>query len=313
MATDVILTEAFIIALLAAAVRLATPILLTSLGEIFAERSGVLNIGLEGVMLIGTFLTFLTAYYTNNLLLALVIGALAGALMSLVHGIVSISLKANQVVSGIAINFLALGLAGFFFRLNLGIQLTPPTITGLEILKIPLLGDIPFLGPIFFNQNILIYFALLFVPICWAVLTKTTYGLKIRAVGENPRAADTLGINVFRTRYACVVFGGVMAGIGGALLVLNQGGQTFMEYMVAGRGWMALVLVMFSKWNPLRALGGALLFGGADALQLRIQALSIGIPYHFLIMFPYVVTLVVLIGVSRKAERPSSLAVPYSR
>jgi simple sugar transport system permease protein len=313
MAWEILFSEAFIIALLSAGVRLATPILLTSLGEIFTQRSGILNLGLEGMMLIGCFSTFLVAYYTNNVLLALLAGALAGAVIAFVHAVVCISARANQTVSGIALNFVALGLAGFFFRLRLGIQLTPPTVEGLDTLKIPLLGDIPFIGPILFDQNVIVYFTFILVPIYWWFLFKTTYGLKIKAVGENPKAADTLGINVFRVRYACVIFGGLMAGLGGASLALGQRGQTFMEYMVAGRGWMALVLVMFSKWNPARALAGALLFGITDALQLRVQALDIGIPYHFLLMLPYAVTLIVLIGVSRKAERPAAMGVPYKR
>ena len=308
-----ILTEAFLILLLAATVRMATPYTLTALGEIFSQRSGVLNLGLEGMMLAGAFGSFMGMAYTGSAWLGVLIGVLAGGLMGLIHAFLSITLRVNQVISGIGINILSLGLVGFFFRVAFGVFGTPPTISGLGTTEIPILSQIPVVGTILFKQNILVYVTLILVFLCAIVLFRTTYGLRIRAVGENPRAADTVGVNVNRVRYLCVIFGGLMAGLGGTVLIMSVPGQTFKEYIIGGRGWIAVALVIFAKWLPYRAFGGALLFGGLDALQLRLQAMGVAIPYRFLLVLPALLTLIILIIVSRKASGPASLCVPYKR
>lgn len=312
MGWELIFTQAFLTTVLASGVRLATPILFTTLGEIFTERSGVLNLGLEGMMTSAAFGSFYVAFLTGNLWLGLLGGIISGGLMSLIMAFMSVKLKVNQVVTGLAINFFALGTAGFFFRTYFGVTTIPPRIEGFGATNIPFLERIPVIGPILFQQNFLVYVAIITVFICAFILYRTTIGLKIRSVGENPEAADTLGINVNRLRFLCVIFGGLMAGVGGSFLVLTIKNQTFMDYMVSGRGWIAIALVFFCRWDPYRALGGALLFGFVDAFQLQLQAIGVGVPYEFLLMLPYILTLVVLITAS-KAEAPASLCIPFKR
>ena len=313
MGWEIILSQAFLVSFLATTIRLAVPILIPTLGEIFAQKSGVLNLGIEGMMITGALGAFLTSYYTGNPWLGVLSGLVVGGLFGLLHAFMTITLSVNQVLTGLAIFILGPGLAGFIFRTIFGVTLIPPITTSFTPLHIPLLSKIPVLGPVLFQQNILVYLAFIFVPICGFILFKTAIGLKITGAGENPRAADTLGVNVYRIRYLCVIFGGVMAGFGGAFMALSTPGQTFMEYMIGGRGWIAVALVIFAKWNPYRALGGALLFGGADALQMRVQALGIGIPHHFLLMLPFVLTIVILVMISKGTSEPSALTIPYKR
>lgn len=307
-----ILQEAFIIGFLAAAVRMATPILLTAVGEIFAERSGILNIGVEGIMLVGALSAFLSAYFSGNLWLGLTVAMVAGATMGLLMAYLSVTLRANQVVAGIAINIFAFGATTFVYRIFFGTGFIPPMTERFPTIPIPLLSRIPYLGPSVFSQIAPVYIALGLVPLAWLVLFWTQPGVSIRAVGEVPKAADTVGINVFRVRYACVIVGGVLAGLGGATLSLGHM-SLFTENMTAGRGFIALAIVIFSKWDPLRALWASLLFGAADGLQLRLQALGVAVPFQFLLMLPYLLTVAVLVGVVSKAEAPASLVVPYTK
>jgi simple sugar transport system permease protein len=307
-----ILTVSFIISILAFSVRMMPPALFAALGEIFAERSGVLNLGIEGVMLIGAFTAFATAYFTNNVLVGVLSAIVAGCMIGMLAAFMSVTLCVDQIVSGIGIWFLGLGLSSFLFKIFFGSFTSYPSISILRSIPIPGLTDAPIIGTILFNHNLLVYLILILPPACWAILFKTTAGLKVRSVGENPKAADSLGINVFKVRYITTILAGAFAAIGGAYLTLGYLG-TFTINMSAGRGFIALAIVILSKWNPISALGGAFLFGALDALQIRLQAVGLGIPYQFLLMLPYIVTLIVLVTTTRKAGTPAALTIPYRR
>lgn len=301
-----------LVSLLAGAIRMSMPILLPALGEIFTQRSGILNLGLEGIMLMGALAGFAGTFFTQNLWVGLLAAVITGILFSLIMGFLSITVKANQVIAGTAITILGTGLSTFLFREMFGIQKLPPQIESFTPLEIPLLSDIPFLGPVLFNHNAMIYLTLILVVFTAFVLEKTPFGLQVRAVGENPRAADSKGINVALVRYLCVMIGGAFAGLGGAFLSIGFM-NTFIDGMVAGRGFIAVAVVIFARWNPYRALGAALLFGGASALQMRLQAIGVPIPHQFLLALPYVLTILVLLSVSKKAEFPAAYTLPYSR
>lgn len=291
---------------------MSIPILLPALGEIFTQRSGILNLGLEGIMLMGALAGFGGTFFTQNLWVGLLAAVITGIMFSLIMGFLSITVKANQVIAGTALTILGTGLSTFLFREIFGIQKLPPQIESFAPLQIPFLSDIPFLGPVLFNHNIMVYLTLLLVVCSAFVLEKTPFGLKVRAVGENPRAADSKGINVTFVRYLCVMIGGAFAGLGGAFLSIGFM-NTFLDGMVAGRGFIAVAVVIFARWNPYRALGAALLFGGASALQMRLQAIGVPIPHQFLLALPYVLTILVLLSVSKKAEFPAAYTLPYSR
>jgi len=301
-----------LVSLLAGAIRMSIPILLPALGEIFTQRSGILNLGLEGIMLMGALAGFGGTFFTQNLWFGLLAAVITGITFSLIMGFLSITVKANQVIAGTALTILGTGLSTFLFREMFGIQKLPPQIESFAPLQIPFLSDIPFLGPVLFNHNIMVYLTLLLVVCSAFVLEKTPFGLQVRAVGENPRAADSKGINVTLVRYLCVMIGGAFAGLGGAFLSIGFM-NTFLDGMVAGRGFIAVAVVIFARWNPYRALGAALLFGGASALQMRLQAIGVPIPHQFLLALPYVLTILVLLSVSKKAEFPAAYTLPYSR
>lgn len=306
-----ILTHTFLIGVLAAGMRLATPILLAALGEVFAERAGVLKIGIEGEMLIGALCGFLGAFYLKNLWLGLLLGMAGAALFSLIAAVMSITFRVDQVITGITLNILALGLTSFVYRFILGQSMIPPSVTALKPLKIPGLSAIPVLGPILFQQNLLVYLTFFgLVPLCTFIIFKTPFGLNMRAVGEYPLAADTVGVHVIGMRYACVLIGGLFSGLGGAFMTLAQLNM-FTENMTAGRGFIALAAVIFGKWHPVGAMLATLLFGIADALQLRLQALGADVPYQFLLMLPYLLTIIALVGVVKRTNAPAALAVPY--
>ncbi len=307
-----LITVAFVTGVLAASVRLATPILLTAVGEVFTERAGILNLGLEGTMLMGALGGFLGAYWTGNLWIGVLAAMVTGVIFGLVMGFISITVKANQVVAGLGITILGSGLSTLMFRLAFGLRSTPPTLDIFPTVPIPLLSDLPGLGPVLFEHNALVYLALILVPIAALLLYRTHFGLAIRAVGESPDAADTRGVNVSLTRYLSVIIGGALAGLGGGYLVLGSLGL-FWTQMTAGRGFIAIAVVVFSKWDPVRALLGALVFGFASALQISLQTLRVPIASELLLMLPYIVTILVLISVSRRAEFPGAFVVPYYR
>jgi simple sugar transport system permease protein len=309
---EMFLNEAFLVSLAAAGIRMATPLLLVALGEIIAERAGIMNLSLEGVMTAGAFAAYVITFFTGNLFDGLLFSAIAGVIFGLIMAYASITLRANQTIVGLGLWLLGLGAVHFLFRSTFGVLTIPYTVPPLEPIPIPILSQIPIIGEILFKQNLLVYIAFILVPIVYIILFKTTIGLKIRSVGENPRAADTLGINVFLLRYVCTIVGAALAGLGGAYLALELG--FFREYMVSGRGWIAIALVIFSGWEPFKALAGSILFGIIDALQIRIQALRIPIPYQILQMFPFIATFIALIIISKKvAGRPAALAIPYKR
>ena len=301
-----------VIAILQAAVRAGTPILFVCIGEIYAERSGVLNVGLEGMMLVGAIAGFTASFNAGNPVVGVLVAALAGAAFSIIHAYVTITLRADQIVSGLTLTILGTGISGFYGKAMIG-QVGP----GFDRVQLPVLSEIPVLGSVFFNQDAMVYLSYVLVPIAWWVMYKTHLGLAIRSVGENPSAADSLGVSVTKVRYGCVLFGGAMAGIGGAYLSLAYTSM-WIEQMSGGRGWITLALVIFAGWNPARAALGAYLFGGADALQMRIQAVGLDIPTYFLMMLPYVLTIAILILASRASLRrrlgaPAALGIPYAR
>ncbi len=312
-----LLTWTFLVALLTAGIRLAVPVLLAVLGEIITERAGVMNLGLEGIMLVGGLSGFVVAYSVEQATgmgslaawVGLVAGLLAGAVMGLIMAVLTVSLKTDQVVTGVTLVLLGQGLTAFLYRRQFGSM--GARVTGLEAIPIPLLSQIPVVGEVLFNHNGMVYLTALLVFLCWFLLFRTTWGMELRAVGENPAAADTSGLNVTRIRYICVLIGAAMAGLAGAFLTVVQL-KLFIEGVTAGRGWIAIALVVFSRWQPIWALVGALLFGVADALQYRIQAMGVkDLPYEFLLMLPYVLTLLVLMQTKGRSDAPAALGTPY--
>lgn len=302
-----------IISILAAAITAGTPLLFAALGEIFAERAGVLNLGVEGMMLTGAVTGFMVAVTTGNPWLGALGAVLAGGIISLIHAVLCVTMQANQVVSGLALTIFGTGLSGYLGKAYIGIP-APKTFTKFAV---PLLSDIPFIGPVLFNQDALVYCSYLLVPIVWFYIYKTKHGLNLRAIGENPAAADAMGINVFTLRYFYVVLGGMLAGLGGAYLSLAYA-PSWLENMTAGRGWIAVALVIFATWNPLKAVGGAYLFGGVDALGYRMQAMGLDISSFFLKMLPYIFTIIVLIFATTQTNKknigpPGALSLPYDR
>lgn len=305
-----ILTQLFGVSLFAAAIRLAAPIIAAAVGEVYAERAGVLNIGVEGMMLMGAFGAVLTAFYLNSPWLGLLGGMTCGAALAAMHAFASITLRINQVVSGIAINILALGTTTTMARILF--QEKRPQVAAFDAVSIPACKDIPVVGPILCQQAVLVHLILAVAVVSQIVLFRTTVGLRIRAVGENPKAADAAGIQVLLIRYACTIFGGIMAGIGGTFLSLGQL-NLFVDNMSAGKGWIALAAVIFGRWNPLGAALGGLLFGAVEALGLRAQALGLPIPHELLLMLPYLTTFLVFAGLVSHARAPAALGKPYAK
>lgn len=307
-----VFTLGFIITLIAATIRLSVPILLAALGGMFSERSGVINIGLEGMMLIGALFGVIGSYMTGSPWFGIVFAIGGGILLALVHAYMTVSLGVDHVVTGIALNILSVGLTSFIFRAKFGITTTPVTVNAFKPLVIPVLKDIPVIGPILFQQNILVYLAFLLVPIASVILYRTSWGLAVRTVGEHPKAADTVGINVVKIRYICVAISGVLAGVAGAFLSLGQFNM-FVDNMVSGRGFIAVAAVIFGKWKPLGILAASLVFGLADALQIRLQAAGTGIPYQWFLMLPYLVTVVAMSGLVGKTTAPAALGKVYEK
>jgi general nucleoside transport system permease protein len=313
-----LLTTSFLIGVLAGAVRLAVPILLAALGEIVTERAGVLNLGLEGIMLAGALAGFMTTSWAEHELrgaasgvapwLGLGAGVLAGLAMGLVMAMLSVSLRTNQVVAGIMLVALGYGATAYIYREAFG-SLTA-RIAPMEPAPVPGLAELPVIGPVLFAHDSATYLSLAILAGVSFLLFRTTWGLAIRAVGERPAAADTAGIDVARTRYAAVLVGSALTGLGGAVLTVAQLG-IFKEGVTAGRGWIAVALVIFARWRPGLALAGALLFGCATALQFRLQALNLPwLPYEVLLMLPYLLTLLVLMR-ARTEDAPAALGTPY--
>lgn len=309
---DQILTGGFLVSLLASTIRLATPIMVPALGQLYTQRAGILNLGVEGNMLMGAVAGFAVAYLSGSLWLGLFAGMAVGVLWSAIMAWLSITKKANQVIAGLGMNILAGGLAAYCYRVIFGVQSLPPSVSCFPSVQIPVLSDIPVLGPILFQHNLLVYLSFLLVPITWFILEKTVFGLKIKAVGEHPRAADSKGISVAGIRYASVLIGGLYAGAAGAFMTIAYL-NTFTEAVISGRGYIAVAVVIFARFLPIRTMWGALLFGFASALQMRLQALGVDVANQIMLMLPYVMTIIALIFASNKAEFPSAYTLPYSR
>lgn len=307
---EAIFSQGFLLGLVISTIRLATPLIYTALGEMFSERAGLLNIGLEGIMAFGTLSGFLGAYIFNNPWAGVLFGILGGMLINLIYAFATVTLNGDHTVNGMVLNILAVGLASYIYRSFFGITGEPEVVQGFQELHLPLLSKIPFLGETLFSHTILVYLAFILIPICHIVLFKTTFGLKLRSVGEYPKAADTLGVNVTRMKYIGAMLCGGLAGLGGAYLTIAYMNK-FLDNMVAGRGFIALAAVIFGKWKPQGILWACLLFGFADAFQLRLQAIGFQIPYQFLIMLPYVLTLIALAGVVGKTVGPAANGQPY--
>jgi ABC-type uncharacterized transport system permease subunit len=295
-----------------AAIRSGTSILLPCLGGILAERAGVLTLGTEGMMLVGALAGFAAAHGSESAALGFAAGCAAGAALALLHAALSVTLRANQVVSGLALVLLATGATSLFGRPYIG-----QPIPGMGALPLPILGDLPVLGRMLFRHDVIVYVSYLLAPALWLFLHRTRPGLYLRAVGESPETADAMGISVAATRYLATAGGGALIGLGGAYLSLAYT-PLWIEHMSAGRGWIAIALVIFAGWNPLKAIGGAYLFGGVDAFQLRLQAAGSQLPPHLLLALPYVVTILVLALAStargrRRFAMPAALGLPYAR
>ena len=292
-------------AVLASTIRQSTPLVLGALCGLLGERSAVINIGIEGQMLLGAFVGFLVNVWTGNLLLAVFAAIITGALMGLLLAYMSVTLKMDQIIGGTVINILALGLTGYFYQVGL-------TTNG-KLQPIPLgpLADIPIIGPALFNNPPITYATFVLVILVHYVLFHTKWGLRSRAVGEHPRAADTLGVNVFKIRYVNVIVGGAIAGLAGAFLTLEAVGS-FERNMTNGRGFVALAVMIFGKFTPLGAWGAALLFGFASAMQTQLQFAGINVPHQFIGILPYVLTIVVLAFVGR-THVPAADGVPYEK
>lgn len=301
-----------VVPFLASTIRLSIPILLAGIGGVFMARSGIVNIGIEGTMLFGALAGVLGSFYWNTPLAGAIMAVVIGGLVGLLFSYLIVSIGADQIVMGMAINLLALGLTTTVFRVIFGVSTTPPSVAMFSPIKIPLLGDLPIIGPAFFQHAVLVYLAYILVPLAAWILFKTVIGLRIRAVGENPKAADTVGINVYKIRYGTCILGGMLSGLAGAYISICQLNQ-FTENMTAGKGFIALAAVIFGKWNPWGVLVAALLFGAGDALQLRLQLQHSDIPYQFLLALPYILTILVLAGVGGKATAPASSGKAYKR
>jgi general nucleoside transport system permease protein len=299
----------FLLLLLGAMLRISTPILFAALGETIIERSGVLNLGIEGTMVLSAFTGFVVAQQSGSLWLGLLTAIVTGMLLSLLLGFLTVTLGLNQHVSGLGITLLASGLALYFFRILYGGSSTPPALeNSFELLPIAK-GTI--IEPLL-SQYWLTYVALLMVPFLGWMLSKTTFGLRLRAVGMNPEAVDVAGVNVYRTRYFALVLGGALIGLAGAFLSLAQLGA-FTHGVVNGRGWVALAIVIFGNWQPTKVFLGVLLFGFLQALQLRLQAEGVPLPYEALLALPYIATIVVLAIAGRNASYPTAMLKPYRR
>lgn len=300
---------AVLIGILTSGIRLATPYLYAGIGETFGQLSGVYNLGVDGIMLMGAYAGFYVTFRTGNPWLGLLAAILIGGLLGLVMAVISVTLKAEQGISGIGMYLFGLGMSDLLFQKTLG-KVNP--VSGFPSIPIPFLSDLPVVGSIFFQHNILVYAAFLLVPLSWFILERTTLGLKVKAVGQNPAAADALGVNVNLVRYITIVIGGALSGIAGASLsiaLLN----VFQQNLTSGMGFIAVALVYFGGWRPTGILLGSLLFSSVNALQLWVQVLNLPIPADFATMLPYVLTILALVFAVRKVDAPAALSKVFER
>ncbi|MDF5721551.1 MAG: ABC transporter permease [Rhizonema sp. PD37] len=294
---------------LVSSLRLAVPLAFAALGGLCSERSGVLNIALEGMLLTGAFTSAVATFYTNNPWIGILAAFVSGGLVGLLHAFLSVSLRVEQLVSGLAINLVAAGVTSFLARLVFSSGNTQ-RLEGIQPIIIPSLAHLPLLGPLLFQQDALVYLLFILVALSTYILFYTKFGLTLRAVGEYPKAVDTSGISVPRVRYLAVIMSGCLTGLGGAYLSLVQV-KYFAEGMSAGKGFIAIAALIFGKWHPVFSFFACLLFGATEALQLRIQATGVNIPYQFLSMLPYTVAILALVGLAGRSKPPAALGIPY--
>lgn len=302
-------TASVLIGILTSGIRLATPYLYAAVGETFGQRSGMLNLGVDGIMLMGAFFGFYVVFLTDNYWLGLLVAIIVGAIMGLATAFMNVTLQAQQGISGIGVFLFGLGMSDLLFQKLVN---NVETVSGFPNAPIPLLSKIPVIGEIFFNQNVLVYGAYLLVPVAWFILNKTTLGLKINSVGENPAAADTLGVSVSGIRYLTVTLGGILAGIAGASLSIALLG-VFQQNLTNGMGFIAIALVYFGGWRPLGVLAGSLIFSMVNSLQIWVQVIGIPIPSDVAVMLPYILTILVLVLSAGRFRQPSALTKPYER
>jgi general nucleoside transport system permease protein len=310
---NAVLDQILQLGFLAAILRIATPLLFATLGEMFSERAGVLNLGIEGIMLISAMTGFSGAYFSGDLWIGIAVAVATGVVFGFLHAVLTVALGLSQHVAGIGLTLLTSGLAYFLFRLVFGQQAVPPSIKSFTTLPVPFLVDIPVVGPLFFNQFALTYAAFLAVPVAAFLLYRTPWGLALRMTGENPRAADAAGVSVIGKRFQAVILGGALMGVAGAFLSMAQF-NAFTFGVISGRGWVAIALVVFGRWDPWRCALAALLFAAIDALQLRLQAAGLGhIPYEVFLILPFLLTIVAMALVSRNAVAPAALLKPFRK
>ena len=305
------MTEEQLAVFIASGLRLAMPIVLAGTGELVSERAGVLNLSLDGMMLTAAFAAACASWATGMPIVGLLAAVIAGLLVAFLQAILSVTLRANQLVVGIGFNILALGATTFLYREIFG-PLSRDTIPGFAKVHVPWLSDIPVLGAALFRQTGLAYAGLALVVVTWFVLKRTSFGLAVRAVGDDPRAADQAGISVTRTRYLGVLYAGAMAGLGGAFMSVADS-NTFTEGMTKGAGYLAITAVIFGGWNPWKTLGACLLFGFATALQFLVPAMQLDVPVALLLMLPYVLALIAVAGLVGTARQPQALTLPFRR
>lgn len=300
-----------LISILAGMVRIATPLLFSAMGELVTQRAGIWNISVEGTMLLGAVVAYVVASTTGSPWLALLAAVLACALISLIMSFVTIVLKAEQFVAGLALNLLASGLTLFWFQTYV-IGREPPKFAGFDQVDVPILSDIPFLGPVLFSQRLLTYVAFLLPVAVWFFLYRTKYGLEIRCVGENPKALDVKGLSVGWRQCLAIMFGSLMSGFGGAFLMLGYSDR-FVPDLIAGRGWLVVVAIIAGNWMPFRVVGAIFIFALLEAVAIHAQVVGVSIPHHFFLILPYVASLVLLAGLRSRTHQPEALGVPYSR
>jgi len=302
-----------IISLLTRTITMGTPLLYGSLSEVYAERSGVMNTAIEGIFLMGAWAGFVGTYLSGgNLLIGLLAAIAAGILTAALYGWITIYLKQHQIVTGTAINILALGICAFFQRVIFGVPVTPLIVQPFKPIAIPLLSQIPVIGPILFNQNILTYLLYALVPVASFVLYKTSLGLSIRSIGENPEAGDVAGLRVDQIRFLTILFAGILCGVGGAFYSIGYLGM-FTTTIIGGRGWIAFAICFLGNWIPLGALAGTLIFGLAEAVAIFMQSSGAGLfPNELFIALPYILTIILTVS-RRSFNVPEKLGVPYRK
>ena len=309
-----LLRASFIISLLSGMIRLASPILFAALGELVVEKAGILNLNVEGSMTMGAFIGFAVARETGNLWLGVLGAGLSGALLSLIMAFLSVNLKVDQTITGLALNIFASGFSFYIYRILYQdfVGGNMPTVQPFVALKIPFLSEIPVLGTILFSQHALSYIAFLLVPAIFYFLYRTKYGLALRCLGENPRTVDMKGLSVNTYQYLALIFGGIMSGIGGSFLTLASAGL-FVGDIAAGRGWIAIAIVIFGNWKPTGIMWATLFFALLNSFQMQFQSLNIQLPYQVVLALPYILTILALIFSRRKLGAPLSLGIPYNR